>query len=49
VNFSTSQANGQAIGTYNPDSISMASGGTTKATTSGLSGGTSFSVSWRHS
>jgi len=41
--------NGAAIGTFNPDRIDMVSGGVTKAQTSALSGGTSFSVTWRHS
>ncbi|MEZ0068187.1 hypothetical protein ABIA32_004211 [Streptacidiphilus sp. MAP12-20] len=49
VNFTSSLANGQAIGNYSPDQINMVSGSTTKATTSSLSGGTAFSVSWKHS
>ncbi|MFH9352197.1 G1 family glutamic endopeptidase [Kitasatospora sp. NPDC017646] len=49
VSFSGSTVNGQALGGFNPDSITMASGGTTKATTSGLSGGSAFSVTWKHS
>jgi hypothetical protein len=49
VNFSAATANGSAIGNFNPDRIDMASGGVTKATTSALSGGTSFSVTWKHS
>lgn len=49
ANFSSATANGQAIGNYSPDKINMASGSTTKATTSALSGGTAFSVTWNHS
>ena len=47
--FSAATVNGQAIGTFNPDKIDMVSGSTVKAQTSALSGGTSFSVSWKHS
>ncbi|MCC9308830.1 hypothetical protein LN042_17350 [Kitasatospora sp. RB6PN24] len=49
VAFTGSSANGQAIGTFSPDRITMASGGTTKASTSSLSGGSAFSVTWKHS
>jgi peptidase A4-like protein len=49
VNFSGTLVNGQAIGNFNPDPIDMVSGSTTKAHTSALSGGTSFSVAWKHS
>ncbi|WBP85209.1 G1 family glutamic endopeptidase [Kitasatospora cathayae] len=49
VSFSGSTVNGQALGGFSPDNITMASGGTTKATTSSLSGGSSFSVTWKHS
>jgi peptidase A4-like protein len=49
VNFSATTVNGQPIGNFNPDKIDMVSGSTTKAQTSALSGGTSFSVSWKHS
>ncbi|WP_207892392.1 G1 family glutamic endopeptidase [Streptacidiphilus pinicola] len=49
VNFTNSLANGQALGNYSPDQINMVSGSTTKASTSSLSGGESFSVAWRHS
>ncbi len=48
ANFSAATANGASIGSFNPDAITMASGGTTKATTSALSGGTAFSVTWHH-
>jgi hypothetical protein len=41
--------NGVAIGTFNPDKIDMVSNGVTKALTSALSGGSSFSVAWKHS
>jgi hypothetical protein len=49
VAFSAATVNGAAIGTFNPDKIDMVSGGVTKAQTSALSGGTSFSVAWKHS
>jgi hypothetical protein len=50
VGFSSVQANGQAIGNFNPDQITMVtSTGTVKAQPSSLSGGTSFSVAWKHS
>jgi hypothetical protein len=49
ASFTGSTANGQAIGNYGPDKINMATGSTTKATTSALSGGGNFSVTWNHS
>ena len=49
VGFSATTVNGQPIGSFNPDKIDMVSGSTVKAQTSALSGGTSFSVSWKHS
>jgi hypothetical protein len=51
VSFSNCTANGLSISSNpNPDAITMASGSTTKATPSGLGGGgTSFSVTWKHS
>jgi hypothetical protein len=49
VNFASTTVNGQPIGNFHPDQINMVSGTTTKAQTSGLSGGTSFSVTWKHS
>jgi hypothetical protein len=49
VNFTSSLADGQAIGNYGPDAINMVSGSTTKATTSALSGGSAFSVTFKHS
>jgi hypothetical protein len=51
VNFSACTANGSAISSNpNVDAITMASGSTTKATTSGLNGsGNGFSVTWHHS
>jgi hypothetical protein len=50
VGFTAAMANGQAIGTFNPDRISMvAPDGTVKASPSSLSGGTAFSVAWKHS
>jgi hypothetical protein len=49
ASFTGATANGQAIGNYSPDKIDMVSGRTTKATTSSLSGGENFSVSFDHS
>jgi Peptidase A4 family len=49
VNFTSTTVNGQPIGTFNPDKIDMVSGSTLKAQTSGLSGDTNFSVTWKHS
>jgi hypothetical protein len=49
VNFSSATVDGQAIGTFNPDRIDMVSNGITKATTSALSGGNAFFVTWQHS
>ncbi len=49
ASFSATTANGQPIGNFAPDQINMVSGTTVKASTSSLSGGTSFSVTWRHS
>ena len=47
--FSAAMANGQAIGTFNPDPITMVTPtGTVKASPSSLSGGTAFSVTWKH-
>jgi Peptidase A4 family len=48
VGFSAATVNGQPIGTFHPDRITMVSGSTTKASTSALSGGTAFSVTWKH-
>lgn len=47
--FSGATVNGQPIGSFSPDRIDMVSGSTLKAQTSALSGGSSFSVSWKHS
>jgi len=49
VSFSFMTVNGQPIGNFNPDKIDMVSGSTVKAQTSSLSGGTTFSVAWKHS
>ena len=49
VTFSGSGVNGGTLGASNPTSITMASGSTTKASVSGISGGTSFSSTWHHS
>lgn len=50
VNFSNSLVDGQAIGNFNPVEIVMVTNnGTVKAQPSALSGGTAFSVTWKHS
>ncbi|MEY9845079.1 hypothetical protein ABH940_002149 [Streptacidiphilus sp. BW17] len=49
VNFTGALANGKALGSYSPTVINMVSGSTTKASTSALSGGEGFSVTWKHS
>jgi hypothetical protein len=51
VSFSSCAANGKSISANpNPDAITMAANGVTKASPSGLgSGGSSFSVTWKHS
>jgi hypothetical protein len=49
VGFSSATVNGQTLGSWSPDKIDMVSNGVTKAATSALSGGTSFSVAWKHS
>jgi hypothetical protein len=50
VGFSAATANGQSIGSFNPDPITMVTpDGTVKASTSTLSGGSAFSVAWKHS
>ena len=49
VNFTNCTANGVSISSNpNPDAITMASGSTTKAVPSGLTGGNAFSVAWKH-
>jgi hypothetical protein len=48
ASFGAVTVNGQAIGAFNPDRIDMVANGVTKATTSALSGGTAFSVAWKH-
>ena len=48
VGFSAATVNGQPIGSFHPDRINMVSGTTTKATTSALSSGNAFSVTWNH-
>ena len=48
VGFTATTVNGQPIGNFNPDKIDMVSGSTVKAQTSALSGGSSFSVAWKH-
>jgi hypothetical protein len=50
VGFSAANANGEPIGNFNPDRITMVTpDGTVKASPSSLSGGTAFSVAWKHS
>jgi hypothetical protein len=49
VGFGSAMANGQALGGFAPTQITMAErSGVTKATTSTLSSGTDFSVTWQH-
>ena len=48
ASFSAVTVNGQAIGAFNPDRIDMVGNGFTKASTSALSGGNAFSVTWKH-
>jgi Peptidase A4 family len=49
VPFSAAKANGQAIGSFPHDRITMTTPtGTVKASTSALSGNTAFSVTWKH-
>lgn len=48
VSFSGSKVNGSSLGNFGSDSINMVdSYGTTQASTSSLSSGTSFSVTWK--
>jgi hypothetical protein len=49
VGFTAATVNGQTLGSFNPDRIDMVSNGITKASTSALSGGAAFSVTWQHS
>jgi hypothetical protein len=49
VSFSGSQINGGTLGASSPTEINMVSGSTTKASCSGISGGTAFSCTWHHS
>jgi peptidase A4-like protein len=49
ASFSSAMVNNQPIGNFNPDRIDMVSGSTLKAQTSALSGGSNFSVAWKHS
>jgi hypothetical protein len=48
ASFTSTTVNGQPIGNFHPDRIDMVSGSTLKAQTSALSGGSSFSVAWKH-
>jgi hypothetical protein len=48
VGFSAATVNGKPIGSFNPDRIDMVSGTTTKATTSALTNGKAFTVTWDH-
>jgi Peptidase A4 family len=49
VSFSAADVNGGTLGASNPTEINMVSGSTTKASCSGISGGTAFSCTWHHS
>jgi hypothetical protein len=48
VGFSAATVNGKPIDSFNPDRIDMVSGTTTKATTSALTNGKAFTVTWDH-
>ena len=48
MSFTSSLANGSAIGNSNPTQIIMQSGSTQKDSISALSGGTDFSATWLH-
>ncbi|MFB7908686.1 G1 family glutamic endopeptidase [Kitasatospora sp. NPDC056076] len=50
VGFTNAKVNGKSLGASNPSVIDMATkDGVTKATTSGITDGTAFSVTWKHS
>jgi hypothetical protein len=49
VNFSGATVNGAALSGANPSRVTMESGSTVKASTSPLSGGEDFTVTWQHS
>lgn len=50
VHFRLGMVNGKSIGSFSPDEVVMVtSGGTVKAQPSALSGGTAFTVTWKHS
>jgi hypothetical protein len=50
VNFTNSRVNSGTLGAAGPTSITMVtSSGVTKASVSGISGGTAFSMTWHHS
>lgn len=50
VHFSSSMVNGTTLGSFSPQEIVMVtSSGTVKAQPSALSGGTAFSITWKHS
>ncbi|WP_327070150.1 G1 family glutamic endopeptidase [Kitasatospora sp. NBC_01302] len=49
VDFSSATANGQPIGAFNPENVTMARQGRTLAATSPLSAGNAFSVTWKSS
>jgi hypothetical protein len=50
VHFTSSMVDGQSLGSFSPTKIVMVtSSGTVKAHPSALSGGTAFSVTWKHS
>jgi hypothetical protein len=49
ASFTSTLVNGQPIGNSPNERIDMVSGSVTKASTSSLSGGTNFTVTWKHS
>ncbi len=48
VSFTDATANGKPIGSFSPEKITMATRGRTLATTSDLTGGNAFTVTWKH-
>lgn len=49
VAFSGATVNGLALGAFQPDPVTMANGGTTRATPGPLSSSGGFTVTWHHS
>ncbi|MFE0458778.1 G1 family glutamic endopeptidase [Kitasatospora sp. NPDC058965] len=49
VGFTAATADGHPLGSFAPEQITMARGGTTLVTVSPLTGGTDFTAAWQHS